>query len=201
MKLYHYSKSRSARVLWLLEELGIDYQCEDLPFDRNAFHSVDYLELESYGRLPMLVDDAVTMHQSVAIVQYLLNRYGDGRLEPVRSSVDYGRFLEWLHFGESTMMGPVSQVIEHSMLLPESERRAPVVARGKRALGFFAKRIENELEHQTYLIDDDFTAADIVVGYGLFLAEYCGAFPADLPCLQAYYDRLKSRPAFRTATR
>ncbi|MDH3509154.1 MAG: glutathione S-transferase, partial [Gammaproteobacteria bacterium] len=75
MKLYHYSKSRSTRVFWLLEELGLEYDAEMLPFDPRAFGLADHLEIESYGELPILVDAASSMSESIAVVTYLLDRY------------------------------------------------------------------------------------------------------------------------------
>lgn len=199
MKLYHCKGSRSTRVLWMLEELGLDYELETLPFDPKALQSVDYLELNPFGKVPVLVDHAVTMFESVAIIQYLLEHYADGRLEPPRKSPEYGRFLQWLHFGEATLMGPVTQVALHSMLLPESERQPAFVDAGKRTFQHYAKTLDSALEGQTYLVDDEFTAADIVVGYTLHVATQCGIVPADRRQLVAYHERLASRPAFRKA--
>lgn len=200
MKLYHYSKSRSSRVYWLLEELELDYELEELPFDPRAFQGADYLELESFGKLPILVDDAVTMFESVAIVQYVLDRYAEGRLQPSGGPADYGQFLEWLQFGESTMMGPVCQTLQHTKLLPEDQRNESIAQQGRRAFKYFARELDEALANQAYLVNDHFSAADIVVGYTLFLADYCGILPSDLEPLNDYYQRLKSRAAFQKAT-
>jgi glutathione S-transferase len=199
MKLYHCQKSRSCRVLWLLEELGLAYELEVLPFDRKALRSVDYLAVNPFGKVPVLVDDAVTMFESVAIIQYLLRRYGEGRLEPSDASPEYGQFLQWLHFGESTLMGPAAQIALHSALLPESERNAELAAFGRRTFAHYARALDDVLTGQTYLVDDQFTAADIVMGYTLFVADTFGALPAELTALNEYYGRLKSRPAFQKA--
>src|SRR5690606_39437643 len=86
MKLYHCKGSRSTRVLWLLEELGLDYELEVLPFDPKALQSADFLQLHPFGKVPVLVDDTVTMFESVAIIQYLLEHYDDGRLRPTHES-------------------------------------------------------------------------------------------------------------------
>lgn len=199
MKLYHSKGSRSARVLWLLEELGLGYEIEDLPFDPQALRSTDHFANSPFGKVPVFVDDGVTMFESVAIVQYLLEHYADGRLEPDRSGSDYGMFLQWMHFGESTLMGPVSMIIENSELLPEAERRPEAAEQGRRAFGFYAKELDAHLKDRTYLIDDSFTAADIVVGYALHVAESCHALPKSLHSLRAYYERLAARPAFQKA--
>ncbi len=200
MKLYHYSKSRSTRVLWLLEELGLEYDAEKLPFDPRAFGLADHLEVESYGELPILVDGASSMSESIAVVTYLLDRYGDGRLEPNRESDDYGPFLEWIQFGERSLMDPLSQLVQHTALLPEGERDRAVADKARRVFKHFARSIDAALAGQSYLVGDAFSAADIVVGYALFVAEEFGVFPSGLENLRAYYGRLSEREAFKLAT-
>ncbi|NNC65015.1 MAG: glutathione S-transferase family protein [Gammaproteobacteria bacterium] len=200
MKLYHYSKSRSTRVLWLLEELGLEYDAEMLPFDARAFSIADHLEVESYGELPMLVDGAASMGESIAVVTYLLDRYGDGRLAPDRESDEYGPFLEWIQFGERSLMDPLSQLVQHTALLPEDERDRAAADKARRVFKHFARSIDEALEGHTYLVGDQFSAADIVVGYALFVADEFGVFPSGLENLPAYYDRLRERAAFKLAT-
>lgn len=200
MKLYHYSKSRSTRVLWLLEELGLEYEADMLPFDARAFRLADHLEIESYGELPILVDHGRSLSESIAVVHYLLDRYGEGRLEPDRESPIYGPFLEWIQFGESKLMGPLSQWLQHSTLLPEADRDPVVAEQARRSFGHFARSIDQALRGKRYLLGDEFTAADIVIGYALYLAAEFGAFPEGLGNLSEYYERLSSRPAFKLAT-
>lgn len=184
----------------MLEELGVDYQLETMPFDPKALQSADYLELNPFGKVPVLVDDSVTMFESVAIIQYLLEHYADERFEPPRKSPEYGKFLQWMHFGESTLMGPVVQVALHTLLLPEADRQPAFADAGRRSFQHYAKSLEKALEGQSYLVDDLFTAADIVVGYTLHVAHQCGLLRPEYSNLNAYYQRLAERPAFRKAT-
>jgi len=200
MKLYHCTGSRSTRVLWLLEELGLEYELEVLPFDPKALRSADYLELSPFGKVPVLVDDTLTMFESVAIIQYLLEHYGEGRLRPQHTSKEYGEFLSWLHFGESTLMQPVTQIAQHLFLLPEDQRDPDRLEEGKRAFYHYAKVLNDRLEGREYIGGDEFTAADIVIGYTLHAAAQCGALPDDMPALKRYYERLAVRPAFKKAT-
>ncbi|HEX7081088.1 MAG TPA: glutathione S-transferase family protein [Gammaproteobacteria bacterium] len=200
MKLYHCKGSRSTRVLWLFEELGLDYELEVLPFDPKALRSADYLQVSPFGKVPVLVDDTLTMFESVAIIQYVLEHYGAGRLRPHHESPHYGYFLQWLHFGESTLMVPVAQIAAHTMLLPETERSKERLEEAKRVFHHYAEILDRELQGHEYLVADEFSAADIVVGYTLYAADQCGALPDDLPALRAYYDRLAARPAFKKAT-
>lgn len=200
MKLYHCTGSRSTRVLWLLEELGLDYELEVLPFDPKALKSADYLVISPFGKVPVLVDDTLTMFESVAIIQYLLEHYGEGRLRPQHNSKHYGEFLSWLHFGESTLMQPVAQIAAHLFLLPEDQRSQERLEEAKRAFQHYAKVLNDKLAGREYIVGDEFTAADIVIGYTLHAAAQCGALPDDLPALKSYYERLAARPAFKKAT-
>jgi glutathione S-transferase len=183
-------------VLWFLEELGLDYEIEVLPFDPKALKSVDYLALNPFGKVPVLVDHELIMFESVAIVQYLLERYADGRFEPPRASPDYGRFLQWMHFGEATLMGPVSQLAEHTELLPEVERLPAVAASARRSFTHHAGILDAALAEHDYLVGNTFTAADIVVGYTVHMAKRYDALPERARALAAYYERLAGRPAF-----
>ena len=184
----------------MLEELGLEYQIEVLPFDVEALQSADCLQIAGKGRVPVLVIDAVTMYESVPIVQYLLDHYSDGRLEPTRDSNEYGVFLRWMTFGEDTLMGPASKIARHTFGLPEAERDGALLKEGMRRFNHYARTLEDALSNQGYLYDDAFTAADIVVGYTLHLVAHAGALPGDCPKLAAYYERLAGRPAFQKAT-
>lgn len=199
MKLYHCKGSRSTRVLWLLEELGLEYELETLAFDPKALRSADYLALSPFGKVPVLVDGSITMFESLAIMQYLLEHYGDGRLRPTHESPNYGHFLQWFHFGESTLMPPVARIFEHTIKLPEGERDPRVAESSKRQFQHFAKGLETALAGRDYLVGNEFTAADIVVGYTLNAGKQLGVFPEGCPALEAYLERLTSRPAFRKA--
>ncbi len=199
MQLYHTAHSRSMRVLWLLEELGLDYDVDSLPFDSRALTLADHLDVGKLGELPILIDANVAMTQSVAIIHYLIDRYGDGRLSPSRASDSYGNYLEWIEFGETKLMDPLSQWLQHSQLLPEAERNADTAAKGRTAFAYFAAKVDDAVTDRDYLLGDTFTAADIVVGHALFVAEQYGAFPSSCAHLAAYYERLRARPAFQAA--
>jgi len=200
MKLYHYSKSRSTRVLWMLEELGLEYEAEMLPFDPRAFRLADYLEIDRYGEMPMLIDAGHSMSESIAVIHYLLDRYGDGRLGPDRGADAYGPFLEWIQFGEAKLMDPLSQLLQNIVFLPEADRDRGAAERARRVFNHFARTVEAALTGKRYLLGEEFSAADIVVGYALFVAKEFGVFPQGLGNLSEYYELLSSRPAFKLAT-
>lgn len=200
MKLYHVARTRSVRVLWLLEELGLEYELETMPFDPKALQSKDYLEISPLGKVPVLIDGATTMFESVAIMQYLLDRYSDGALQPDEQDPDYGVFLQWLHFGEATLMGAMATIIMHSYMLPEEERDARALARGKNQFHHFATVIDEAVADHDYIVGNEFTAADISVGYPFYLAKLFQVFPDDCANLAAWFQRLSERPAYEAAT-
>jgi len=200
MKLYHCAKTRSTRVLWLLEELGLDYDLEVMPFDPKALQQPDYLSLNPFGKVPALVDGPVSMFESIAIMQYILEHYANGRLEPDRKGPDYGVFLQWLVFGEATLMGQIAVIGQHTFLLPEGERNPAEVERARKTLATYAEILDEELSGKSYLAAETFTAADISVGYALFLLHMFDVYPAGNANLDAYYERLAARRAFQTAT-
>ncbi|MDJ0928043.1 MAG: glutathione S-transferase family protein [Gammaproteobacteria bacterium] len=200
MKLYHVSKSRSTRILWLLEELGLEYDCEAMPFGPEALQSPDYLAINAFGKVPALIDGPVTMAESVAIVQYILDRYADGALEPDRDAPEYGKFLQWLEFGEATLMGPVANIMLHGQFLPEAERDSRSLERNRKTLSAYLGVLDEELADHKYLVGNDFTAADIVVGYGIFALKLFREMPTGFANVENWFERLSARPAYQKAT-
>lgn len=199
MKIYHSAQARSTRVLWLLEELGLKYEVEKMSFDPASIGSTDFLAINPFGKVPVLVDGTMTMSESVAIVQYILHRYGDGRLETDRDAPEYGKFLQWLHFGESTMLEPVMKMFEHEIFLPEDQRIPAVAEQGKKTYSHYLGILNKELTDKDYICGDEFSAADIVVGYILFIVKFFKLAPEGFPEVDAYYERLASRSAFQKA--
>ena len=200
LTLYHCSDARSFRPLWTLEELGLVYQLKMLPFPPRAL-ARDYLTINPLGTIPTLLDDGVRMTESAAMIQYLAARHGNGKLDVPPNDARYAAYLNGLHFGEATLTFPQTLVLRYSRLEPEG-RRLPQVADDYRR--WFLSRlraVEAQVADQPYLCGEDFTGADISVGYALLLAQTLGideSFPA---AVSAYWDRLKGREGYRRARR
>lgn len=197
IKLHHAPFSRSVRVVWLLEELELPYQLEVVP---PIATTTPFSQPTATGKIPTLEDGPVVMFESIAIMEYLLDRHGRGRLAPDRASPEWGPFLQWLHYAESTAFPPLGYIARHTFALPEAERNAGS-ARENRLL---AERIlalpERVLADSEYLVGGQFGAADIAFGYTVGTARLLGLLDA-LPHLTAYLGRLSQRPAFQRATR
>lgn len=196
--LYHTADARSFRALWLLEEMKLPYALKTMVFPPR--HSTpDYLQINPTGSVPTLQDDALTIHESAAILEYLATRYPSGALGVPVDDPAWGQWLHWLHFGEASLTTPLATLLRYSFTEPP-ERRQPAVAEDYKA--FFFNRlalVEKALQGHDYLVADRFTAADISVGYALMLARMLGLGKALPESVQAYWNRLKQRPAFDAA--
>src|SRR5699024_4584902 len=124
--LYHCTSARSFRVLWLLEEMGLDYDLITLAFPPRV-RQPEYLEINPLGTVPTFLDDGLKMTESVAICQYLVAQYGPSTFDVAVADVDYGDFLNWLHFGEATLTVPQTLVLRYSRFEPEARRQPQVV--------------------------------------------------------------------------
>jgi glutathione S-transferase len=199
IKLYHAPASRSARIRWLLEELGLGYRLELLAFGDGSMQHPAYLAKNPLGKVPTLEEDGVAIYESGAIVEHLLERHGRGRLAPAPGSPERPAFLQWLHWSEATFMPPLGEIVQHSFLRPEAERIPAVVADARKRLARMLDVVEKELAARDHLLPSGFSAADIMLGYGLQLAKLVGQLPADRPRTVAYLERLAARPAFQRA--
>src|SRR5882672_3531031 len=196
--LYHCAAARSFRALWTLEELGLPYDLRMLPFPPRVL-AKEYLALNPLGTIPLLLDGDTRMTESAAIAQYLVTRYGPTPLAVGMEEPDFGEFLNWLHFGEATLTFPQTLVLRYTQLEPE-ERRNPQVATdyAKWFLGRL-RAVEAATAKAATLCADRFTAADIVIGYALRLAENIGLAKDFVPNVAAYWQRLQARDGYKRA--
>ena len=197
MKLWHCSGSRSLRPLWALEEMGLDYELEVLPFPPRMFNR-DYLGVNSLGTVPFFVDGETEMTESAGICQYLVDRYEqyDFGLRP--DHPEYGAYLNWLHHSDATLTFPQTIAMRYYHLEPTPEKQGVADDYAK---WFIARlrRLDTHLENNAYLVDDRFTIADIAVGYALYLGRFLKFSDRFQPQTAAYLERLMERPAFQRA--
>jgi glutathione S-transferase len=196
--LYHCMSARSFRPLWMLEELGLSYELNMLPFPPRQF-ARSFLDVNPLGTVPAMTDGGPMMTESAAICQYLAARYSPASLNVEVSEPDFGRYLNYLHFGEATLTFPQTLVLRYSRF-ETPERMQPQVAQDY-AKWFLARlrTLEPVLAQQPFLCAGRFTGADVSVGYALFLAEFLGLAQRFTPAVLAYWERLRSRPAFQRA--
>jgi glutathione S-transferase len=196
IELWHCHDARSFRALWALEELGVAYRLHVMPFPPRV-QVPEYLETNPLGTIPLLRDGPAWMTESAAIVQYLATRYGTGELAVSGDDPAYGAWLNWLHFGEATLTFPQTLVLRYRTLEPG---RAEIVADDyTRWFLSRLRHVDRALMGHEWLCADRFTGADISVGYALLLANQLGFTEKFSPSVAAYWDRLRTRPAFLAA--
>ena len=200
--IYHVPRTRSARVLWLCEELGLPYDVVPVDFSPEYRKSPEWRRLNPIGKVPAMTDvdadgNRFTMIESGAMVHYLLERYGDGRLQPAPGTPESARFLQWSWFAEASLARPLGDMVHHRLLKPEAERIPAVVEDGRERAEICLDAAEAALEDRDFLLGSELSAADIMMGYSLALAQRMGVLDERYPKVLAYLSRLEARPGFQ----
>ena len=209
--VHHLNNSRSQRVLWLLEELGVPYEVHRYQRDPKTMLAPAQLRaVHPLGKSPVITDGQITLAESGAIVEYLLEKYGNGRLAPASGTPERLRYTYWLHFAEGSAMPPLLL-----KLIFERIKRTPVpffvrpVTRGiaDRALTAFVEPnlarifdyLESELGGRDWFVGSAFTAADIQMSYPVEAARARAGLDDSRPRMIAWLERIHARPAYRRA--
>ncbi len=192
--LYHVNGARSMRSLWLLHELGLDFELVTMEFSMEALRTPEFLAVSPLGRVPCLRDGALTLFESGAICQYLCETYDDGTLHRAPGHAERPEWLQWLHYAETVAVHCASLVQQNVFIAPE--KRSEVVikletARLKKAL----EVLDDHLRDRDFLLASGFTAVDTAVGFSVHLARDFIEL-VNFDALHTYYGRLAERPAF-----
>jgi glutathione S-transferase len=209
--VHHLNNSRSQRVLWLLEELGVAYEVKRYERDgKTMLAPAALLAVHPLGKSPVIVDGTVTVAESGAIVEYLIDRYGGGRLVPPPGTPERLRYTYWLHYAEGSAMPPLllklifDRVANSGAPWPISavaRRIAGTVQNGfigpqlKRHLDY----LEAELAVHPWFAGAEFTAADVQMSFPLEAAASRAGLNASRPHLMGFLDRIHARPAYKRA--
>ena len=209
--LHHLNNSRSQRILWLLEELGVPYEIKRYQRDTQTMLAPPELRaIHPLGKSPVITDGALTVAESGAIIEYLIERYGQGRLIPTAGTTERLRYTYWLHFAEGTAMPPlllklIFDKIEKSPMPFFIKPIAKGIA-GKVKASFVAPRIadnldymESELGKATWFAGEAMTGADIQVSFVLEACAARGGLNNSRPRLMAFLQRIHALPAYQRA--
>jgi glutathione S-transferase len=207
--VHHLNNSRSQRVLWLLEELGVPYEVRRYERDAQTMLAPpELLAVHPLGKSPVVTDGDRTLAETGAIVEYLVETYGQGRLVPAAGTPERLRWTYWLHYAEGSAMTPLLLKLVFTAL----PARAPGLLKGlvrtiaaKAQSGFVDPQLkshidywEAELAKAEWFAGPDFTAADIMMSFPLE-AGAARAGAASRPRVKAFLDRIHARPAYRQA--
>ncbi len=198
MKLYHAPNTRSVRIVWLFEELKLPYELEKYKLGDPGMRTPEYLRIHPMGRVPVLEDGSEKLFESGAIVQYVLAKYGDGKLVPNIQSSDFSQYLQWFHYAEGMIMPQVNIIVVESILLPEDRRNQVNLERATKLLTRMLTAVEKGLDGKEFLAGN-FSGADIMTGHACVVSSRLGADITDKPNVASYIERLSERPALKTA--
>ena len=209
--VHHLNNSRSQRVLWLLEELALEYDIKRYERDKKTMLAPPSLrKVHPLGKSPVLTDDDLTLAESGAIVEYLVERYGEGCLAPARELPAYLRYRYWLHYAEGSLMPPLLLKLVFDKIettpMPFFVKPIAKAISNKAKSTFIMPQInthldylEAELGKNAWFVGEEFTAADVQLSFPIEAAAARGGLDAERPRLMGYLERIHARPAYQRA--
>ncbi len=197
IRLHHAPQTRSMRTLWLLHELGLEFETVVRPFD-SSLREPDYLALNPAGRLPALEIGGEVLWESGAITELLCERFPEAGLGRGPGDPERAEWLIWVHFAE-TISQHVGTLTQQHVMLYDDAMRSPVVMKLEaKRLGKCYEAVEQGLAGRDYLLAGGFSAADISVGQAVYMARHFAGLDG-FPEMAAWYGRITARPGFRAA--
>ncbi len=199
--LHHVPQSRSMRVLWLLNELDVEFRMVEHPFDR-SLRSPEFLTLSPAGRVPALEIEGERMFESGAMVEYLCERFPERGVGRVPGDMDRMAWLVWVHFAE-TVSQHVAALTQQHIMLYEDAMRSPLImrleaARLRKCYAAIEARLSTPVENRDYLLTAGYSAADICTGQAVYMARHFAKLD-DFPETEKWYARLTERQSFQDA--
>ena len=198
LHLYHCANARSLRVLWLLEELSLPYELHVVEFPPRQ-HPAGYLAINPQGTVPYLADGDTALSASLAILQYLDSVHGKHRFSVAPGDKDYAAWLNWLLYGEASLMRPLAVILRYRLFVLAVGRNEALPAAYEAILREALHSLESARVHAEFLCSTGFSNADIRAGYALVLARAIGLGALVGEATSRYWQRLEGRPAFRAA--
>ncbi len=208
--VHHLNNSRSQRVLWLLEELGLDYEIKFYQRQPNMLAPASLRAVHPLGKSPVIIDGENTLAETGAIIEYLIEGYGRGRLIPPPDTKARLAYTYWLHYAEGSLMPPLllRLVVGRIASAPMPFFAKPIAKRIAATLGdgyvnpqltLHFDFIEGELGKSAWFAGDQFTAADVMMSYPLEAAAARAGLDLSRPKIMAWLDTIQARPAYKRA--
>ena len=198
LTLHFAPNSRAGRILWLLEELALPYELNRMDFHPKDLKSEEHRARHPLGRVPVLDDGDISIFESGAIVEYILERHKNGGLKPEVASPLFPEYLQWFHYCEGMVMPPINTIVVQTILLPPDRRDEKALGQAQRLLTKALEPVNDALAGRDYLIGD-FSGADIMLGHACFMSQRSGCVTDEMTHLLAYIARIAARPAFDKA--
>ena len=199
LTVHHLGKSQSERIVWLCEELQIPYELKRYARDSvTMLAPPDYKALHPIGAAPVITDGDLVLAESGAVVEYIIAKYGNGRLALNSAHRDFAQFLYWYHFANGTLQAAMgrSMILNRLKLVDDN----PILLASKGRLDRAFNLVDARTREVEYLAGTEFTSADIMIGFSLTTMRYFLPYDlARLPNLRGYLKRIGERPAYRRA--
>jgi glutathione S-transferase len=196
LRLYFAPLTRSIRIKWLLEELGLEHEIIPRQFDPAA----PYVGQETpSGRYPVLYDGDTMLCESGAVVQYVLEKFANGRLQPAVGSPERAAYLYWFHYSEASAAVPINQYVGMAVYGGEADKYAEIIARTRQSADRMLDGVEAAIKGRPFLVGDTLSGADIMMGFTLWSARMLKLLGVRHPETLRYLGALKARPAFAKA--
>jgi glutathione S-transferase len=196
LKIYHVRGTRSVRPLWLCYELNLPVAIEPIDFSPEFRNSPAWRSISPAGKVPAMTDGDMTMFESGAMVDYILERFGHGRLRPPPGTAESAIHHQWCWFSEATLARPLGL---HRLLTSKAQGIDAVVAEAEQKARDCLHVVDQAVSDRDYLLGSQFDAADIMMGYSLELAANLKVLDDRYPSARLYLERLKSRDACKRA--
>ena len=198
LKVHFAPNSRAGRIIWLMEELELEYEVNVMPFSKEGLKSDEHRARHALGRVPVLEDGEVMIFESGAIIEYVLTRHKEGGLRPKTDSPEFPYYLQWFHYCEGMVMPPMNQIVVQTILLPPERRDENVLKQAKNLLTKSLMMVNANLADKEYLIGD-FSAADLMLGHACYMSNRMGCVTDEMQHIKDYVARISARPAFKKA--
>ncbi len=195
MKLYEFDVSRSMRVHWTLREVGVEFESVIIDLTKGEQKTPEFLAINPYGKLPVLDDDGKLISESAAITTYIAEKYPEKKLIPESQTIQRAQYYQWMSFCIAEMEPQLWTIRKHMLIYPKADRSRDAIKLAKREYINAVAVVDKHLQEREYMVDDRFTAADIIICYDLFWAASLKLLK-DFPGLTEYLVRLQKRPAF-----
>lgn len=198
LTIHHSPGTRGFRVMWVCEELGLPYDIRPVDFSAAYRRTPEWKRMHPVAKVPVMENGTLRMHESCAMIQYILARYGEGRLQPAASDPAYAHFLQWLWFSEATFQRPLGEITNHRR---EFNPELPnVVAEMKARATACVEALDQALAGRPYLLGERMTAADLSMAY--VMRGYRRSVSEGLPAnVKAFWDRLTALPSYERTVR
>lgn len=198
LTLYYAPRTKSGRVRWMLEELGVAYELKQVDLEKGENNRIEYRHIHPLGEVPALVDDELVVIEPTAICMYLGDRFADRKMAPDVGTPERAHYYQWLSFASSAVEPVVQAIFDATVTSPDPEKSPPILAAAMKRWREVGKALDVAMAGKAYFVGERMTAADVILGSILNWAGQMDLLD-DLPDLKSYAHYLTSRGAYKKA--